>query len=486
MRIRVRSSRILAVCVFVAVTSGWEAYRPARVFAQSACVPPPVVTINSPQTPTDTCPITNFNVNPIAAFDDYSWRTFISMVWPAANGQRGVPDTTKTVGDSSTPLVFETLKNDWEIFQPNGAAPSSWNAFTGSNPCGSGQMVGFNDMVLASFAKIGDLGQAGSNPQKALIHALPSQNGKWVRYMTVFNQVEYDQIVAGQLYLLPQLQKASPVTFKTGALDIKSSWMDMTGIPSAQAARYYTRQALVLDPANPQNGCSTITVGLVGIHIVQKTPTRPQWIWSTFEQVDNVPVTAGGSGTFGFNDGKGTASPLSPLQIDPNGGFPPTNWASPTVYNVIRLQPINPSTQATNGSYQKALAGTVWQFYQLAMTQWPLQLNPPQPIPASQSGAPGNTFPGVSPVSGFANTTLETWDQGSISTGCMACHNLTKTNTDFLWSLEINAFQATNVSLLTLRKKTGTRPPRSKAERELMALLATTAPKTRAKIKSKP
>src|SRR6202034_160551 len=102
----------------------------------------------------------------------------------------------------------------------------------------------------------------------------------------------------------------------------------------------YTRSALVLDP---QSGtCSTLTVGLVGLHIVQKTKTRPQWIWSTFEQVDNVPPTPGATGAFGFNDGKGGASPLQPPPpTDPNGGFPPNNWASPIVYNVVRLQPIN-------------------------------------------------------------------------------------------------------------------------------------------------
>ena len=495
------SLRILVAMVFVVIILLWQAHAPVTVSAQSACPATPVVTINSPQTPADVCTTPpNFNGNPIQFFDDYSWRAFVSMVWPAASGQRGVPDTTKSVGDSSTPLVFETLKSDWEMFQPSGAAPSSWNAFTGSNPCGTGQAVGFNDMVLASFTKFGDMGEAGSNQQNPLTHALPSQNGKWVRYLTAFNQVEYTQIVNGTLYILSSLRKAAPVAnppgnlFQPGALDVKSAWMDMTGI--AQKARYYTRQALVIDPTAPAgSGCTTITVGLVGLHIVQKTPSRPQWIWSTFEQVDNVPATAGATGPFGFNDGKGTASPLSPPgQKDPNGGFPPTSWANPQVYNVIRLQPINnqgngsfaTSTQATNANYQKALTGTVWQFYQLVMTQWPLQLKPPSPIPPTQTGFPGFTFPGNNPVSSFSNTTLETWDQGSISTGCMACHTLTKNGSDFLWSLEINAFQNPGNTLMSLRSAKTIRPPRSKAERDLMALLKTTASKTPAGKKTKP
>jgi hypothetical protein len=489
-RIHIGFRRVSVAISFFAIASLWRTQAPVGVLAQSGCPATPVVTINSPQTPPDVCVPTGFTANPIQYFDDYSWRAFVSLVWPASNGQRGVPDTSKQVGDVATPLVFETLKSDWEMFQPLGAGPSSWNAFTGSNPCGPSQTIGFNDMVLASFTKFGNLGEAGSGGRKnPLIHALPSQNGKWVRYLTAFNQTEYTQIVNGKLYLLSSLQSAAPVTFQNGALDVKSAWMDMSGIASTQQSRYYTRQALVVDPSAPAgSGCTTITVGLVGLHIVQKTPTRPQWIWSTFEQIDNVPSTTGAVGPFGFNDGRGTVSPISPpAQPDPNGGFPPTNWASPKVYNVVRLQPINnqgngsfaTSTQATNANYQKALSSTVWQFYQLVMTQWPLQLNPPNPIPASQNGFPPNTFPGNNAVSSFSNTTLETWDQASISTGCMACHTLTKSNSDFLWALEINAFQTNSPgnSLMALSAARATRPPRSKAERKLMDLLNTTKSK---------
>jgi hypothetical protein len=470
---------VLFVMVSLVLIWCWQTYVPFVASAQN-CPATPVVTINSPQTPADVCIPDGFGGNPIQYFDDYSWRAFISMVWPAANGQRGTPDTTRQVGDSSTPLVFETLKSDWEIFQPAGAPPSSWNVWTGANPCGSAQTVGFNDLVLASFTKFGNLGEAGSSVQTPLIHALPSQNGKWVRYLTAFNQTEYIQIVNGKLYLFSSLQSAAPVTLQNGALDVKSAWMDMTGIPDAQKARYHTRQALVIDPTAPAgSACTKITVGLVGLHIVQKTPSRPQWIWSTFEQVDNVPETAAATGPFGFNDGRGTPSPITtPPQTDPNGGFPPSSWAAPKVYNVVRVQPLHTSTQGTNASYQQALAGTVWRFYKLVMTQWPLQLHPPAPIPPSQDGFPAHTFPGAgeNPLTSFSNTTLETWDQNSVSKGCMACHTLTKNNSDFLWSLEINAFQAPspNAHAMALRAAKPTRPLKSNAERQLMALLSST------------
>jgi hypothetical protein len=35
---------------------------------------------------------------------------------------------------------------------------------------------------------------------------------------------------------------------------------------------------------------------------------------------------------------------------------------------------------------------------------------------------------------------MEPFEQGSPSTGCMACHNVTGIQTDFLWSLKDHAF----------------------------------------------
>lgn len=306
--------------------------------------------------------------------------------------------------------------------------------------------------MLASFSKFGNFGEAGV---RKLVHALPAQNKTWVRFATAFNQIEYERIVTDKLYILSNLKAASPLTLPNTSVDVKSSWVDMTGIPRPD--RYYTRMATVMNPLT--GACSQTKVGLVGLHIVQKTASRPQWIWSTFEHVDNVPPGASNPPAFGFNDGNGQAMPAT----DPNGGFPPNDWAKPVPYNVVRAMPIDTSgngssqtsTKATNAGYQKALGG-VWQNYQLVMTQWPVaqQGVPPEgPIPASQAGTPDLTFPGIGAQSSFANTTMETWEQKNVGTGCMACHNAanvasaTNPATDFLWSLQMNALVPATVSL---------------------------------------
>lgn len=403
---------------------------------------PPVPRIDAPSVPADVCIPAGFAGNPIAFFDDYSWRTFIAMVWPAKQGQHGVSDGSQSIDAANRTVVFETFKADWEVFQPGGTAPSTWESFEGKNPCG-GSSINPGDLVLASFSKFGNLGQAGFGD---LIGPLVAQNRTYVRYLTAFNEVEFKQILGQKLFWKENLNN---VSFPSGALDVKSAWVDMANIPHPE--RYYTRTALVLDP---QTGtCSKRAVGLIGLHIAQKTPSRPQWIWSSFEQVDNVPpADAGAPGAFTLNNGSGEAMPdANPYSMNP------LPLPTPPAFNVTRVKPIHDSTRSTNSAYRKLLGqkNSVWQFYQLVATQWPLIPNNP-----SLAGTPNNTFPGVgSDQSGFANTALETFDQGKIRTGCMNCHTATKSNSDFLWSLAVNASEGPAPATLTatvkaLRKRT--------------------------------
>jgi len=179
------------------------------------------------------------------------------------------------------------------------------------------------------------LGEAGFGD---LVGTLPAENGTYTRYSTFFNQIEFNQILSQGLFLRSNLSNLplnnatnQRLTFPNGAIDLKSSWIDMANVPNPQ--RYYTRVAWVFDPFTPNPTCAKITVGLVGLHIVQKTPSRPQWIWSTFEQIDNVPSPGGSSGPFTYNNGNGAPMPA----VNPNP-FPPV--PTPTVFNVQRLKPV--------------------------------------------------------------------------------------------------------------------------------------------------
>jgi hypothetical protein len=405
---------------------------PASLNAQTDCPNPPSPSISSAQVPSDVCIPATFAGNPIAFFDDYFWKSFIALVWPAAPGKRGIPDLSKTVSGPG-PKVFETYKTLGEVFHIDGSTPAAWDGFDapGMNPCSVS--TEFGDVVLASFSKFSDLGQAGFG---TLIGPLVAQNTTYVRYLSSFNETEFNQIVAGKWYLRSNLP--ATITFSNSALDVKSAWVDMKNMPHPE--RYYKRMAWVLDPQT--GNCAQTTVGLVGLHIVQKTPSRPQWIWSTFEQMDNVPTAqSSAAGEFGFNDGKGTPMP-------PGNPYPisPLIVPTPPPVNIQRIKPIHASTQQTNVTYASLLRAenSAWQFYQLVMTQWPLPVSSPQ-----TPGTPSNTFPGLgTDQTAFANTTLETFEQSNIRTGCMNCHNQTMAATDFLWGLNDHAFPPTLPGLL--------------------------------------
>jgi hypothetical protein len=120
--------------VAIALAGCWLS--PSSAAAQAPCpspvptsIPPP--NLSAPAAtliPSDVCIPASFPGNPIAFFDDYSWRAFIALVWPGLSGQRGVPDPNQPITAVDVPLVFETYKADWETFQSNGTPPSAFNS----------------------------------------------------------------------------------------------------------------------------------------------------------------------------------------------------------------------------------------------------------------------------------------------------------------------------------------------------------------------
>jgi hypothetical protein len=407
-----RAAATLALGCAIAGGSGLQA-------THADPLPPVQIT---PNVPADVAIPPGFAGNPINFFDDYSWRAFLALAWPASATTRGAPDPGRQIQDMTGPRVFETEKADWEVFQGRNA-PVAWDQTPppANSPCPAAKP---GDMIISGFTKFGDLLQAGFGN---LVGPLIAQNHTYVRFATSYNQSEFGAIVAGKLYLK---ENVSNVTLPNGSIDMKSAWIEMAGVSNPQ--RYYTREAWIIDP--PSSPCRKALMGLVGLHIVQKTPSRPAWIWSTFEQVDNVPPAAPAT----FNDGGGQAMPGS------NPYKPPLSSPPPAPYNVVRQTPINPETTRTNAAYQAALAGkgSVWQFYQLAMTQWPTS--------PTSNGTPGTTFPGIGATSAFANTTMETFDQQQIRTGCMNCHSLTRQNSDFAWSIFNHAAPKPGVAALAL------------------------------------
>jgi|tagenome__1003787_1003787.scaffolds.fasta_scaffold20901893_1 hypothetical protein len=453
-------SSVLALAVLLAHPAAAQGTQPCPASPPQTPPPPNVTAPAATLIPADECEPAGFSGNPITFFDDYSWRAFIALVWPVKAGQRGVPDPSQPLGAANIPSVFETYKADWETFQQNAQKPTDWNSFSfNSVPCSNANDIQPGDMVLAAFNKFGNVGEAGVG---SLTNVLVAQNGTYVVYLAAYNQSQFNLISGNGLYdqknLPPPTQPGldPPVTpSPVGAMTLKSSWIEMT-TAVAHPERFHTRTAWVKDLST--GVCAKKTVGLVGLHIVQKTPNRPQWIWSTFEQVDNVPEPdspPNQAATFNNGDGSQMKTLTQLCSAQPTNCPYQISHASPTPpppFNVDRQKPINPSTLKTNASWQGVLQqqGSVWQFYKLTMTQWPVFTDPkqqgaPQPscgVSPGCDGSPKNTFPGtiagILAPSAFANTTLETFEQNSVFTGCMACHNSAR-KTDFVWSIPMLA-----------------------------------------------
>lgn len=423
----VTTKRTIAIATLSLLTAG--AIAPAN--AQNP--PPPMV---SPD-PIADIPITNFD--PSLLFANYSWRSFIALNWPAKTGaaNRGQPDRTKAFGDVSGPRVWSTWKSRYEIFQPGGVIPSPWASYDGKNPCGDGFS---NEVVtLSSFTAFGDFNQATFSLAN-LGNPLVAQTKLYTRYEVRMNQQEFESIVGHKWFLASNLPTANAsVPFNDGSTEVKAAWRILTpaDTPAIRARYYIIPNAQVFDVASAK--CATQDIALVGFHIVAKTPNRPQWIWSSFEHVDNVPgITTEPKPPAGiplsFND------PSKPQALDPSRRPPPLSpanppLASPTAMQVIRKQALSPASMTMNNTYWNLsqIKGTVWQNYMLVMTQWPTQPSPQAP---NNDGTP---FPNSG--STLSNTTMETYFQFE-GASCMDCHQQSNAEgRDFVMFVTFDAFR---------------------------------------------
>ena len=382
-------------------------------------------------------------------FYTLSWQLFKFLIWPAAG--RGIPDAAKKITDTG-PRTFETFKADWEIFQPDAGKPDEWNVYPSvAEPCHNVPNIRPGELVLASFHKFGNLKEG----EPDMSHLLVAQNRTYVRYQAAYNKKIFDTIVTKGLYnpdtvgSIPRLGTSGPVSADAiepnQSMTVKSAWIELPkdGPKRIDASRFYVREDAWVQEPRLQT-CRKATVGLVGLHIVYKTQSRPVWIWSTFEHVDNVPEKGRAPGnSYTFHNGDlshgMTPEPVSAYMIPgPLNKIGPGDPPLPP-YQVERLQKIDPDVLAANDRWQTELRtlDSVWQYYKLVMTQWP-KFSSAQ-VNASESGP----FPPCGGRNSFAtvNTTMETFLQTQehcdLRVTCMGCHDIAR-KTDFVFSIMFN------------------------------------------------
>lgn len=401
-------------------------------------------------------------------FGYLSWQTFIALNWPA--DVNGKPNNGTSNNNLVSPRVWEFYKNPANVFVEPGVEVSGnfIDLPTISNACkvslkASGKLDEIQKGIESRQIKIFSTSIQESNDTN---HAeflqsdsfpLIDQNKNYVLYETKINEDEFNYILNNKLYNKDEQSKIPEIKFPAGsknavgAIEIKVAWRILPEDTSDEIKkRYYTRKALIYMPwqltENPEDKkdiCGLETVGLVGFHIMHKTEGQPEWIWATFEQVDNTPDPQkleqdNVQGTFAFWSSECAA--VSECKLNANKRpesksnskhflwslTPPyANKYQPT--QVVRENLISPNAwtivnnEEWHQLFKKALkkqictgkdedCNSVWQYYQLIDTQWQRRDLPHEPLI-------------------LANTTMETYLQESSS--CVTCHRGSPSAIDF-------------------------------------------------------
>lgn len=374
-------------------------------------------------------------------FDVYSWNTFIALNWPV--GPDGNADPRQKIGahgDNDT--VWEHYRDVRDIFLPGGKKPS-WNGASEPPPVPvRGYKPGMP--VLSQVAKVPNVLTDFSQPFNT--GPLIDQNGNYTRFQILINKTMFDYILTNSLYSKAgQKVFTPPVDFTCGSLAsgnkpavegaimVKASWKI---IDPSEKSRFHSEEVVVCSPPEEPGGkpvCALKTMGLVGLHIAHKTRSASQWLWSTFEHVDNAPTAADvKSGNlkakYNYYNPKCSSAACPANQIPPRPWIPAliSSFHSQVVRNDMFNLPIYAASAADrNADAQAKFAAvnrsSVWQNYELISTMWPTNPGNCAAVPGDPLGTPAPTF--------MANTTLETYLQKSnppqpnVSSQCIECHN---------------------------------------------------------------
>ncbi len=167
-----------------------------------------------------------------------------------------------------------------------------------------------------------------------------------------------------------------------GSIEVKSAWRMLQ--PGDNKSRFFTTNALYYDlDAKNQLVYKNATFALIGIHIIHKTKNYPDFIFTTFEQVD---VEAADMEFILLNHNTG-AQMGAPIPIMRQTGQT----------DRTELHPVPPTLDAVTNQVHQQLTGlnpgTIWQYYRLTGVQ-----GHPVNCPPSSPGNPKLCLSSQNPV----------------------------------------------------------------------------------------
>jgi len=336
----------VAAFLVIIVTGTWTRYAAVRAQSSSSLSPTPPSELN-PQG----------GGAPNATFQQaasFAWDEFIALNWPAGPqngqpGQRDTPSSTCRFGDPNCtgPLTWETFRSKVEIFPGNASLvtvipPPGYPGPKGDNSLGYDALPVYNypkpisacdsaqahdptpwvnldetdqitlDNMYAGVVKP-DVSLGNSSPQ--LIRFLAKANRAQYVYVAgnstptdgkpldVNNQwwlgIPQPVVDSTRAYLSTKMESPpagsrTMVSLPYGTIEVKAAWRPLN--PSeAASGRFHTQVVRFYENSSDRKSeCfRDATWGLVALHIIQKTPSAPYFIYATFEQADNI-LTADG------------------------------------------------------------------------------------------------------------------------------------------------------------------------------------------------
>jgi hypothetical protein len=382
-------------------------------------------------------------------FDRFSWETFVALNWPVKLNGSASGEKIGTVRDNLS--IWELWKEDYEIFLEQGARPSEWKLgrkypTSRSRDCPSYFPRPFRDLFDLKQAELRKIGKPLAVLETSVepfdTGPLIDQNGKYARFEILVNEEMFQYIVDHELYskasqsrqtrhvIFPCGSKRGEKHEHQGSVMIKAAWKVLS--PEEKAGgRFHTADCLLSTRADKlakmHEQCEFVTLGLVGFHIVHKTYSRPQWVWSTFEHVDNCPTIGNeperpSYSFYASRQYRGLLETNSP----PRPPWHPTVTEPPERRSQIkRLLTVGRDAEVQNRAFQKLLAGSVWANYRLISTQWPSapagnasdRCDPQETARTDIIGLPAPQFLG--------NSTLESYlhcETANASSSCIECH----------------------------------------------------------------
>ncbi|MEM7226807.1 MAG: hypothetical protein AAF495_27800 [Pseudomonadota bacterium] len=378
--------------------------------------------------------------SPQRMFDCFAWESFIALNWPESETQRGQADLSAPFGRAEGNRVWETWPQVYETFQANDPQwtldgrsfndpqplPDVCQAALDAHPLADGPMP-------IAHRVLNERHQAYGNQFNTIV----DQNGNRLRFNIRFNEPEWNFIkengyadtgsydyngpANSDTLVFPDNQTPG---FDIGAIEIKAAWKELctdpiTCNPIDDPARYCSRDIFIYEAAVEKTlgtqpaTCPIVQAGLVGFHLVSKTFWAPQWTWTTFEHVDNVPdvgeevdptifpnpytlftpqcllpenqpspefCLSQRPGLFGIDQRTLCCENLQVIHNsapDPLNGAPFLSLQPPNEFKVFpaqitRLDPIEQHAAELNPVFQHLLqdAGSPFQYYQLITSQW--------------------------------------------------------------------------------------------------------------------